>query len=88
MSGGNQQKAIVAREIDRSPHLLIAMQPTRGLDVGAIDAAGHAAGDGRCALPGADVVLINQPIGIGADVLAAHSRRRLSRAKSTARRTC
>ena len=37
MSGGNQQKAIVAREIDRSPHLLIAMQPTRGLDVGAIE---------------------------------------------------
>ena len=37
MSGGNQQKAIVAREIDRDPHLLIAVQPTRGLDVGAIE---------------------------------------------------
>ncbi len=37
MSGGNQQKAIVAREIDRSPKLLIAGQPTRGLDVGAIE---------------------------------------------------
>jgi len=37
MSGGNQQKAIVAREIDRSPKLLIAVQPTRGLDVGAIE---------------------------------------------------
>jgi len=37
MSGGNQQKAIVAREIDRSPALLIAGQPTRGLDVGAIE---------------------------------------------------
>lgn len=37
MSGGNQQKAIVAREIDRDPDLLIAVQPTRGLDVGAIE---------------------------------------------------
>lgn len=37
MSGGNQQKAIIAREIDRNPELLIAVQPTRGLDVGAIE---------------------------------------------------
>ena len=37
MSGGNQQKAIVAREIDRNPDLLISVQPTRGLDVGAIE---------------------------------------------------
>ena len=37
MSGGNQQKAIVAREIERGPELLIAVQPTRGLDVGAIE---------------------------------------------------
>ncbi len=37
MSGGNQQKSIVAREIDRDPELLIAVQPTRGLDVGAIE---------------------------------------------------
>ncbi|MFI3251836.1 MAG: ATP-binding cassette domain-containing protein, partial [bacterium] len=36
MSGGNQQKAIIAREIDMNPDLLIAVQPTRGLDVGAI----------------------------------------------------
>ena len=37
MSGGNQQKAIVGREIDREHKLLIAVQPTRGLDVGAIE---------------------------------------------------
>ncbi|MEG0115803.1 MAG: ATP-binding cassette domain-containing protein, partial [Hydrogenoanaerobacterium sp.] len=37
MSGGNQQKVVVAREIDRNPELLIAVQPTRGLDVGAIE---------------------------------------------------
>lgn len=37
MSGGNQQKAIIAREIDRDPQLLVAVQPTRGLDVGAIE---------------------------------------------------
>ena len=37
MSGGNQQKAIVAREIDRGTDLLVAVQPTRGLDVGAIE---------------------------------------------------
>ncbi|NQT60210.1 MAG: ABC transporter ATP-binding protein [Bacteroidetes bacterium] len=37
LSGGNQQKAIVGREIDMDPDLLIAVQPTRGLDVGAIE---------------------------------------------------
>ena len=37
MSGGNQQKAIIGREVVRSPKLLIAAQPTRGLDVGAIE---------------------------------------------------
>jgi len=37
MSGGNQQKAIIAREIEHDPKLLVAVQPTRGLDVGAIE---------------------------------------------------
>ena len=41
MSGGNQQKAIVAREIDKDPELLVAVQPTRGLDVGAIEYIHH-----------------------------------------------
>ncbi|MBS4217688.1 ABC transporter ATP-binding protein [Bacillus sp. FJAT-49711] len=37
LSGGNQQKAIIGREVDRDPDLLLAAQPTRGLDVGAIE---------------------------------------------------
>ena len=37
MSGGNQQKAIIARELDREKELVVAVQPTRGLDVGAIE---------------------------------------------------
>ena len=37
MSGGNQQKAVIAREFDRGKPLIIAVQPTRGLDVGAIE---------------------------------------------------
>ena len=41
MSGGNQQKAIIAREIAKDPELLIAVQPTRGLDVGAIEYIHH-----------------------------------------------
>lgn len=37
LSGGNQQKLIIAREVDNDPEVLIAVQPTRGLDVGAIE---------------------------------------------------
>lgn len=37
MSGGNQQKAIIAREISRNPEVMLAVQPVRGLDVGAIE---------------------------------------------------
>jgi ABC-type uncharacterized transport system ATPase subunit len=37
LSGGNQQKVVIAREVDRDPRVLVAAQPTRGLDVGAIE---------------------------------------------------
>jgi len=37
MSGGNQQKAIIAREMESNPNLIVAVQPTRGLDIGAIE---------------------------------------------------
>jgi simple sugar transport system ATP-binding protein len=41
LSGGNQQKVIVAREFDQNPKLLIAAQPTRGIDVGSIEFIHH-----------------------------------------------
>lgn len=47
MSGGNQQKAIIAREIYLSSHLLIFVQPTRGLDIGAIESIHHRIDDLR-----------------------------------------
>ena len=50
MSGGNQQKAIIAREIDKNPDLLVAVQPTRGLDVGAIAFASLPARLGKISL--------------------------------------
>ena len=37
LSGGNQQKVILAREVDRNPKVMLAIQPTRGLDIGAIE---------------------------------------------------
>jgi general nucleoside transport system ATP-binding protein len=37
LSGGNQQKVVIAREVSRDPRVLLAAQPTRGLDVGAIE---------------------------------------------------
>ena len=37
LSGGNQQKVILAREVDRDPKVMLAIQPTRGLDIGAIE---------------------------------------------------
>jgi simple sugar transport system ATP-binding protein len=41
LSGGNQQKVIIAREFERNPKILIASQPTRGLDVGAMEFVHH-----------------------------------------------
>jgi general nucleoside transport system ATP-binding protein len=47
LSGGNQQKLILARELDQAPRVLVAHQPTRGLDVGAIESVWRRLLDGR-----------------------------------------
>jgi len=60
LSGGNQQRVVVARELAGSPPVLVAVQPTRGLDVGAIEFVGdrlRAAADG-----GAGVLLISSEL--------------------------
>ena len=51
LSGGNQQRVVLARELSANPRVLVAAQPTRGLDVGAIEyMTGAAAGGGRRAV--------------------------------------
>lgn len=57
MSGGNQQKVILARELQQNPKLIIAMQPTRGLDVGAIEYIQQKLLDAR--LAGAAILLVS-----------------------------
>jgi len=57
LSGGNQQKAIIARELDLNPNLLVAVQPTRGLDVGAIEYIHSQIVKARC--DGAGVLLVS-----------------------------
>jgi len=57
LSGGNQQKAIIARELDMKPNLLVAVQPTRGLDVGAIEYIHAQIVKARC--EGAGVLLVS-----------------------------
>ena len=60
LSGGNQQKLIVAREFERKPRLLIAAQPTRGVDVGAIEAIHRRIVEARDA--GAGVLLVSSEL--------------------------
>jgi simple sugar transport system ATP-binding protein len=57
LSGGNQQKAVLARELSRNPRLVIAFQPTRGLDVGAIEFVYSKLNEQKCA--GAAILLIS-----------------------------
>lgn len=60
LSGGNLQKVILAREISTDPKLMVAVQPTRGLDVGAIEAIQHLLLDQRAA--GTAVLLISEEL--------------------------
>jgi general nucleoside transport system ATP-binding protein len=75
LSGGNQQKLVLGREIARNPRLLIAMQPTRGLDVGAIDYVHSRLIDARNA--GTAILLISTELDE-----ALRTRRRYSREPS------
>ena len=60
LSGGNIQRLILAREIASEPRLMIAVQPTRGLDVGAVEAAHRLLLDQRAA--GAAILLISEDL--------------------------
>ena len=60
LSGGNLQKAILAREISAGPKLIVAVQPTRGLDVGAIEAVQRVLLDARAR--GAAILLISEEL--------------------------
>jgi len=60
LSGGNIQRLILAREIESEPRLMIAVQPTRGLDVGAVEAAHHLLMERRAA--GAAILLISEDL--------------------------
>ena len=69
LSGGNQQKVILARELSTDPNLIIAMQPTRGLDIGASEFVHHKLLDAKEA--GAGVLLISADLD---EVLAVSDR--------------
>jgi ABC-type uncharacterized transport systems, ATPase components len=60
LSGGNLQRLILAREIERKPALLVAVQPTRGLDVGAIETVHQLLLDRRA--DGAAILLISEEL--------------------------
>ena len=82
LSGGNQQRVVLARELSHDPRVLVAAQPTRGLDVGAIEyMSGQLAGRGR---GGVGVLLISTELDEILD-LSAPDRRDLRTAGSSAR---